>query len=377
MSAFVIDLRVAEDLRDAVHRGVEALGSGKIIALPTETVYGLAASALDPVAVDRLVEIKGRDRSNPLAFAIKSLDDALDYVPDMPPLARRVARRCWPGPVTLVVDGSHPDSVIQRLPQSVRDVTIPNGTVGLRVPAHEVALQILRLSAGPMVLTSANLSGDGDLADGDAVIDVLGDQLDLILVDGKSHYGQPSSVVKFDGDDYQFLRSGVVDEVAFKQLTGLIALVVCTGNTCRSPMGQAILQKIVADRLECDVDELPGRGITVVSAGVAAMAGGRPSNQAVEVMKKMGMEIAGHLSQPISHRLAQSADVIFAMTRRHREAIIHQWPEMTSRVHTVMRDGSDVSDPIGMSIETYSKCARQIETNLKAWVDELDFSGDN
>jgi len=159
MTAVIIDLENEEDPRDVVHRAVEALSAGKIIAIPTETVYGLAASALHPKAVEKLFEIKGRSKENPLAFAVKSLDDALDYVPNMTSLARRVARRSWPGPVTLVLDANHPDSVIHRLDPLIHNATIPSGTVGLRVPAHETTLQIMRLCAGPIVLTSANLSG--------------------------------------------------------------------------------------------------------------------------------------------------------------------------------------------------------------------------
>ena len=101
MPAVVIDLRHADDLRDVVHQTVQALAEGKIVAFPTETVYGLAASALDEQAVERLAAIKGRKQGHPLTLAIKSADEARDYVPDMSPLAQRLARRCWPGPVTL------------------------------------------------------------------------------------------------------------------------------------------------------------------------------------------------------------------------------------------------------------------------------------
>ena len=83
MSAIIIDLQNTEDPRDAVHQAVEALASGKIVAIPTETVYGIAASALHGDAVERLAQIKGRDPAKPFAFAIKSYEDAFDYVPDM------------------------------------------------------------------------------------------------------------------------------------------------------------------------------------------------------------------------------------------------------------------------------------------------------
>src|SRR5438105_14319783 len=104
MSPVVINVANAEDPRDVVHRAVQALAEGKLVAFPTETVYGLAASALSETAVERLLAVKGRAAGHPLTLAIKSADDALDYVPRLSPLGRRVARRCWPGPLTLVVD---------------------------------------------------------------------------------------------------------------------------------------------------------------------------------------------------------------------------------------------------------------------------------
>jgi tRNA threonylcarbamoyl adenosine modification protein (Sua5/YciO/YrdC/YwlC family) len=108
MPPAVIDIRNVDDSRDVVHRAVQALAEGKLVAFPTETVYGVAASALDAGAVEKLVEAKGRQSGHPLALAVKSLDDARDYAPDMPALGERIARRCWPGPLTLVVDCKHP-----------------------------------------------------------------------------------------------------------------------------------------------------------------------------------------------------------------------------------------------------------------------------
>ena len=374
MAAVIIDLKSEEDRRDVVHRAVEALSAGKVIAIPTETVYGLAASALHPQAVERLFEIKGRSKDTPLAYAVKSLDEALDYVPDMSTLARRVARRSWPGPVTLVLDAKHPDSVIHRLDPIIQNATIPSGTVGLRVPAHETALQIMRLCAGPIVLTSANLSGQPDAIDGQQVIESVGDQIDLILDDGPTNFGKPSSVVKVDEAGISMLRQGVVDQATIEKLKSFIALIVCTGNTCRSPMGEGLLRKRLAGKLGCEIDTLEQQGVSILSAGIAAMPGSPAAAQAVEVMNLLGVDISSHASQPITGQLAQFADVILTMTNGHRQALISHWPTLESRTKTVRRDGADVSDPIGAPVDVYQACAQQIDENLAQWVDEFDLS---
>ena len=119
----------------------------------------LAASALDECAVVRMVEIKGRAKNKPLTLAIKSAEEALDYAPDMCPLAQRLARRCWPGPITLVIDDSHPESLVRRLPPLVQKAVSPKNAIGLRVPGHQVILDVMRMLAGPLALSSANRSG--------------------------------------------------------------------------------------------------------------------------------------------------------------------------------------------------------------------------
>ena len=374
MTAVVLDLQNADDVRDVIHQAVEALASGKIIAIPTETVYGLAASALVPSAVDRLFEIKGRSPDKPLAFAVKSLEAALDYVPDMSPLARRLARRCWPGPVTLVVEANHPDSVVKRLDPIVLKATVPNGTIGLRVPDHNVTLQIMRYCAGPIVLTSANLSDQPALSSAEEVVETLGEHADLIIDDGDCHFGSPSSVVSVLKDDVKVLRPGAVDQKTLEQLSGFIAMVVCTGNTCRSPMGEALLRKRISEKLGCRIEELEQKGITVISAGIAAMPGAPSASQARAAMEEAGLDISNHVSQPITGRLAQFADVILTMTNGHREALISHWPMLETRTHTVRIDGADVSDPIGAPVDVYRKCAEQIDNNMAQWVTNYDFS---
>ena len=374
MPPVVIRLSETEDLRDVIHRTVEALSAGKVVAIPTETVYGLAASAFQPEAVKQVFAIKGRPANAPLAIAVKSLEDAIDFVPNMSPVARRIARRSWPGPITIVHDIDHADSVVHRLDESVRAATIPNGTIGLRVPATDLAQQILRLCAGPVVLTSANISGAEDPKTAQDVVDQLGDRVDLILDGGPCQFGKASTVVQVIGKQIKVLREGNVNLDSVNRMSNFVGLVVCTGNTCRSPMGEAIFKKLVAEKVGCDPDDLIENGIQIASAGIAAMAGSPAADQATQVMSEQGLEIGDHASQPISERTAQVADLILTMTNGHRQALISHWPMLEPRTKTLRADGGDISDPIGSPVEVYKACADQIEQGLKHWVDQVDWS---
>lgn len=365
MPPVVVDLKKTEDPRDVVHRAVQALAEGKLVVLPTETVYGLAASALDASAVQKLIEMKGRDPGKPMALAIHGSESALDYIPDLSPLAERLARRCWPGPLTLVLDDQHPDSVVQQLPPIVRQAVSPEGTLGLRVPGHDAVLAILRLCAGPLVLTSANRSGGPDPVTAREAQEVCGDDVTLILDDGRCRFGQPSSVVRVRDNSFQILRSGVFGEAALKQLSTFVVLFVCTGNTCRSPMAAGFCRKFFSDILDCSVDELDEFGYKVDSAGIAAFDGVPASGHAVEVCRKQRIDLTSHRSRQLTLRDIEQSDLIFTMSQNHRAYILQTYP-LASHTCFVLDPERDIQDPVGLDVDVYRNCFRQISENIIA-----------
>jgi tRNA threonylcarbamoyl adenosine modification protein (Sua5/YciO/YrdC/YwlC family) len=371
MAPQVLDVTAAEDPRDAVHRAVQALVEGKVVALPTETVYIAAASALSDRAVERLLALRGGALHEPATLAVRSTDEVQDYVPVLPLIGQRLARRCWPGPVTLQLDDAHPESAVQRLPPRVRSVIVPEREIRVRVPAHELTLRVLRLLAGPVVMIGARRPEDSDAVTAEDVVDRLGGDVSIVLDDGRCKFGQKSSIVRVDDRGFHIVRQGVFSEANLKRLASFMIVLVCTGNTCRSPMAEVLLKKKIADRLGCTLAELEDRGVVVMSAGISAAPGGRSAAEAVATMKERSLDLSQHESQPLSDRIVRFADVVITMTRSHREAILAHFPEASPRVHLVSRGRGDVSDPIGGPLELYRRCADQLDAYLDEWLDEL------
>ncbi|MBL8852956.1 MAG: threonylcarbamoyl-AMP synthase [Planctomycetaceae bacterium] len=372
MPATVLNLEKIHDPNDAVHRAVQALAEGKVIALPTETVYGLAVSGLCPEAVEKLCAQKARPCERPLAIAVKSADDALDYVPTMTPLGRRLARRCWPGPLTIVFPDIGPDSVITQLSKDVQRRVAGDGSLGIRVPAHSIFLSVLRFCRGPIVLTSANVSGQPEPTNAQQVLEALGHCVDLVIDDGPCRFGQSSTVVRVNGDNCTILREGVIARKTLKRMANFNILLVCTGNTCRSPMAECLMKDALAKRFQCKPDQLPEHGIMVASAGVAAQEGCRASREAVSVMAQRNLDLSLHESQGVSDNLVHSADLILTMTHSHMKALLSYFPTAAGRTFVLSGGSEDVSDPIGGSVNIYEECATQIQGYVDQWARQIE-----
>jgi L-threonylcarbamoyladenylate synthase len=187
------------DSEEHVRRAAELLHRGGLVAFPTDTVYGLAACAFDAAAVLRIFEAKDRppDKAIPVLLASPAELSLVAAAPGK--TAQDLARRFWPGPLTIVV-AKHP-----RLPDAVA-----GSTVGVRVPDHAVALALLALT-GPLAVTSANLSGRASPITAIQVRQQLDRRVDLILDGGTTPGGIPSTVVDCTSDDLVLIRQGPID----------------------------------------------------------------------------------------------------------------------------------------------------------------------
>jgi L-threonylcarbamoyladenylate synthase len=176
------------------------LRSGGLVAFPTETVYGLGANALDAEAVAKIFELKGRPQGSPLIVHVASTEMARGLVAEWPPLAAQLAQRWWPGPLTLVLPKSPaiPDVVTAGLP-----------TVGLRMPDHPLALELIREAGVPIAAPSANRFTELSPTTAEHVRAAFGDAV-AVLDGGPTRVGIESTVVAVEGDKLTLLRPGMI-----------------------------------------------------------------------------------------------------------------------------------------------------------------------
>lgn len=185
----------------SISHAVDVLMQGGVVAFPTDTVYGLGALASDPESIERLYSIKSREHAKAIAILIADAGALDDIAADPSPETLRLANRFWPGPLTLV---------LPRRPELPAALS-PGPNIGVRVPDHPVALALLA-AAGPMGVTSANLSGQANTNTAEEVLAQLEGRIHLVLDGGRTPGGVPSTVVEIHDGKHQLLREGPISE---------------------------------------------------------------------------------------------------------------------------------------------------------------------
>jgi tRNA threonylcarbamoyl adenosine modification protein (Sua5/YciO/YrdC/YwlC family) len=182
--------------------------SGQVVGLPTDTLYGLAADPFNLAAVQQIYSIKGRQEQKPLPILVSSIAQALLLIRDLPDNFSKLARRFWPGGLTLVVDASH------RIPLKV---TGNSGRVALRWPSSPVACGLIDAAKTPVTGTSANLAGFAGCGSAEQVLKQMGDRLPVILDAGDTGVTLASTIVDLRGDEWRVLREGPVTEAQVRE----------------------------------------------------------------------------------------------------------------------------------------------------------------
>lgn len=202
-----------------LRRAADLIRAGELVAFPTETVYGLGANALDSLAIEKIYAAKGRPPSSPLIVHVNSIEMARSLVLDWPDRAERLARRFWPGPLTLVLPKRR--RVSDRLTAGLY-------TVGVRVPDNPIALALIKLARVPIAAPSANRFGELSPTTAQHARDALGDRVAMVLDGGATRVGIESTVLSLRGPQATLLRPGMITQTQIEELIGPVEVAKST-----------------------------------------------------------------------------------------------------------------------------------------------------
>ncbi len=354
-----------------IKQAAAVVDSGGLVAFPTETVYGIACR----VKTDSLIKLdnlKGREPGKHYTLHIGQKSEASKYVPTIGIKAQKLIKNAWPGPLTIVFKLNEQDMHRQqkRLKKEVFDSLYKDNSIGIRCPDNTIASILLRLIHNPVVAPSANITGKSPAIQPEQVLAELSGQIDLLLDAGPCKYKKSSTVVKVGKKGLETLRPGVYSQTELQALSTVKFLFVCTGNTCRSPMAEGIFRKYLAEKLECEVDDLDKMGYKIFSAGIMDVVDAPASMEAIATCAAKGIDIKSHKSRALSSQLIKESDFIFAMEQIHYQRVTTLCPEAENKC-MLLAENQDIPDPIGQPQELFNNCAELIETAVKKRINEL------
>lgn len=321
----------------------QASREGKIVAFPTETVYGMGAAMSAAGVREQLIQLKKRDEGKPFSYHIGEWDMVDKLKVRKTPAFRFLTRQFWPGPLTVIILNEQGEKI------------------GLRFPRHRLATALINSAGEPFIATSANVSNSPSPRTAEEVMNQMGGQIDYLIDGGRAEYAEDSTIVDLTAEPPAVVRRGAlageVAEAVEKIKTGKFprkrVLIVCTGNSCRSPMAAGWLtselrRKGLADEIE------------VISCGIGARVGSPATPEAIFVMKNREIDISLHRSRPCTRQDVMHADLIIAMSPEHAAFLTGMQAAARPKIKIF-----NVPDPIGLGMMIYEDVIRSIEKKLK------------
>jgi len=339
----VITVNSALPEPEKIAEAARIIRQGGLVIFPTETVYGIAADANNPKAMERLSLVKHRSSGKRFSILISQRGIIDNYSNYTEPNLYKLIDKYWPGPLTVIVPAR-----------------TPGETIGIRMPDHTVALKLVEESGCTIAAPSANLEDKKAPVNVQEALEDLDGKVDLAIDGGPVDFGISSTIVDFTKPQPLVIRDGVISQPDVdRTINKKIILFVCTGNSCRSVMAEYLLRSKLLGRDD----------VEVVSAGTGVYFKSPASHETLSVLREYGIDASGHMSRPLGRIMLRKSDLIFAMTRAHRMQIMDLTPAVEKRVYLLKEFADsrahetdpDVPDPIGQGHAEYQECLLTIQ----------------
>ena len=359
--------------RDALRADVVArLQQGQLVALPTETVYGLAVLPDHAAAKARAMTLLQRPApatqratnrtealanlqrhaSQSFAMHVASRAELRALAATLPSAIDRLIDRFWPGPLTVVLPARGPAA--------------HNGDVAVRLPAHEFTRSLIAAAGGRLLLPALHAPGTPALADPDAIAAHFGQDLDLLVDDGRTPLGSPSTVVHWCNGRLAVPREGILTADEVLHAAAELVLFVCTGNTCRSPLAEALARHHTAAKLGIAPADLLAHGLVFASAGTSTVDGEPASDGSLAAAAEVQLDLGNHRSTALTPELVRRASRILLPRAEPSPQHAGRDADRRRQDHVAAADQLDIADPYGGDLRAYRRARDEIRAAVTA-----------
>ncbi len=355
----------------SISRTVEVLKEGGVIVYPTDTLYGLGVDMTNKKAVNKLLHLKRRNINSPISLMVDSINGMENVVGTISPKKQALLKNILPGKFTILLQNKNEEIGDKKHPWN----HLNQNKIGFRIPDHAVCRELSIQLKKPISSTSANISGQESVLSIPEVISHFGNKLDLILDAGPMKSNKGSMVIDLTKLPFMVFREG---DINMDQLYGLLpgisferrktkfnVIFVCTGNICRSPMGEGILKAMVDKTKFKDI-------FAIQSAGTLNLGPVPAHDFSIKIADDNEIDLSSHHAKQINEQIIDDASIIFCVAMDHLQYLRKHFPHYKHKFHLLKEwrrtkplAVPSIPDPIGHELKFFEKTYSDIYTEVR------------
>jgi tRNA threonylcarbamoyl adenosine modification protein (Sua5/YciO/YrdC/YwlC family) len=351
--------------KNIIKKAADIIKTGGVIVYPTDTLYGLGVDINNKQAMDRLFYLKGRNSSKPVSILVNDLEQIENIVGKLYKIEYTAAKLFFPGKMTLIISSKDKLS-IPRMSHLKK--------LGFRIPQSKITNMLIDNVGSPISTTSVNISSKENVKNIEDILAIFGDKIDMILDGGPVHSTQGSSVLDLTTEPPTLLRKGEVSRSEIVQKLGYdvstnycnkyLITFICSGNICRSPIGEGILKNVISKTKFKNI-------VDINSAGTLNIPHTPAHIHALKVSEDNNIDIQSHISKHVQTKIVRESNLIIAMALDHFAYLKQKYPAFKNKIILLKQwknprilTNPSISDPIGHDDKYFENTFKEIAVEL-------------